>query len=299
MTHDSGPTTGARVAWPFGWVLGLLASAAALAAVYWFFVLTDPGQHIDDNALIGARDFLAQREQAREPALVFLGRLPHVSAVIAAAALVVSALAHRSVAAPLITLAGLGSAVLATQLLKHQVLDRPNLGISEATVNSFPSGHTTLAAASMVAVFCTATPRWRPLVALLGGVYAAAAGAATLVLGWHRPADIIGAYLVVLFFALLTGWVLTSVAPRWNQFTRRDFWAASRGFSWLTWVPGVAAVAIAAILWALLPPVDTGENYRLLLGFLAGGVLAIGGAALTTFALMERIFAFQGRVRGR
>lgn len=299
MTHESGAYSGARVAWPVGWVLGLLASAAALAAVYWFFVLTDPGQHIDDNALIGARDFLAQRDQAREPALAFLGKLPHVSAVMAAAALIISAVVHRSVLAPLITLAGLGSAVLATQLLKHQVLERPNLGISEATVNSFPSGHTTLAAASMAAVFCTVTPRWRPLVAWLGGLYAAAAGAATLVLGWHRPADIIGAYLVVLFFALLTGWVLTLAAPQWNQFTRRDFWAAARGFSWLTWVPGVAAMAIAAILWALLPPVDTGENYRLLLGFLAGGVLAIGGAALTTFALMERIFAFQGRVRGR
>lgn len=299
MNHVSHARDGARIARPFGWLGALVLTAAAFAAAYWFFVLTPVGQQIDENTLVGAHRYLEQQDIAREPALAFLGKLPQVSAVLGAVSLLVSALVHRSVAAPLITLAGMGGAFLTTQVLKHAVLDRPNLGISEATVNSFPSGHTTLASASMVAIFCMVTPRWRPLVACLGGIYAALAGAATLVLGWHRPADIVGAYLVVVWWSLATGWVLTVATPRWNRWRTLRFWGAARGWRFAMQAPGLLALVAAACLFVLLPPVETGENYKLLLGFLAAGILMIGGAALTLFGLMNQVFMHQSRERGR
>lgn len=299
MNHLRQARSDARIARPFGWLAALVLAAAAFAAAYAFFVLSPVGQQIDENALVGAHRYLEAQDIAREPAMVFLGKLPHISAVLGSAALLVSAIVHRSVAAPLITLAGMGGAVLCTQVLKHVILDRPNLGISAATVNSFPSGHTTLAMASMVAIFCMVTPRWRPLVAFIGGVYAALAGAATLVLGWHRPADIVGAFLIVLWWSLLTGWVLTLAVPRWNRWRTLSFWGAARGWRFAMHVPGLLALGASFALFALLPPVETGGNYRLLLGFLGGGVLMIGGAALTLFGFMNEVFMHQSRERGR
>ncbi|WP_180967402.1 phosphatase PAP2 family protein [Zhihengliuella halotolerans] len=299
MNHVSQVRDDARIARPLGWLVALVFAGAAFAAVYAFFILSPVGQQIDENALLGAHRYLEQQDIAREPAMVFLGKLPQISALLGSVALLVSAVVHRSVAAPLITLAGMGGAVLCTQILKHVILDRPDMGISAATINSFPSGHTTLATASMVAIFCMVTPRWRPLIACLGGVYAALAGAATLVLGWHRPADIVGAFLIVLWFSLVTGWILTLAVPRWNRWRTLRFWGAARGWRAAMHVPGLLALAASIVLFAVLPPVETGENYRLLLGFLGGGVLMIGGAALTLFGLMNEIFMYQSRERGR
>ncbi|WP_309081202.1 phosphatase PAP2 family protein [Zhihengliuella sp.] len=304
MTHTSdgtrrGGRDGQRVLWPVGWIVALLVVAAAFAGIYWLFVLTPTGQQVDDDALRGANVFLAARDEARLPALALLGELPRVSAVLGAIALVTAAIVHRSVTAPLITLLGTGGALLTTQLLKHELLARPDMGISEATVNSFPSGHTTLAAASMFAVYAVVTPRWRPLVALLGGLFAAVAGMATLVLGWHRPADIVGAYLVTGVWALLTGWCLSVAAPRWNRWHPRPFWAASRIWSVLLWVPGLLAVGSSAGLLVFLPSTDGGDDPQQLLGFLLGGVLAIGSAALLSFGLTNAVYMLQSRIRPR
>ncbi|GAA3699596.1 hypothetical protein GCM10022377_10770 [Zhihengliuella alba] len=304
MTHTGdgvrrGGRDGQRVLWPVGWIVALLLLAATFCAAFWLFVLTPMGQQVDDDALRGANVFLAARDEARLPALALLGELPRISAVLGAIALVTSAIVHRSVTAPLITLLGTGGALLTTQLLKHELLARPDMGISEATVNSFPSGHTTLAAASMFAVYAVVTPRWRPLVALLGGAFSAVAGMATLVLGWHRPADIVGAYLIAAAWALLTGWCLSVAAPRWNRWHPRRFWAASRLWSVLLWAPGLLALGASAGLLAFLPSTQGDDDPQQLLGFLLGGVLAIGSAALLVFALTNTVYMLQSRIRHR
>ena len=49
----------------------------------------------------------------------------------------------------------------------------------------------------------TAPPKWRGLVAAIGLTYAAAVGIGVVVAGWHFISDVIGAILVVGFWAAL------------------------------------------------------------------------------------------------
>src|SRR5699024_1991314 len=72
----------------------------------------------------------------------------------------------------------------------------------EITPNSFPSGHTTLAATAMIALVLAAG-RARLVLAPLGAVWATAVGVGTLVAGWHRPSDVIGAMAVVAAWTFL------------------------------------------------------------------------------------------------
>src|SRR6476660_4820664 len=58
-------------------------------------------------------------------------------------------------------------------------------------------GHTTLTASAAAAVFLMVSPRWRPLAGFLGGSFAVATGVSTLINQWHRPADVVAAFLVV------------------------------------------------------------------------------------------------------
>lgn len=242
--HERRPTT------PFvAMLLPGLWLSAALTAVFWgtyaFFVTTRQGQRIDDAPLVGALHFMAA-EARRRPALDFMDAMPAICAVLACVTLVLAAVRGRHLAPPLIATGSLAGAVVSTQLLKHWILDRPNLGISEATMNSFPSGHTTIAAASLFTVLLITPPTQRNWVVVFGGGFAAVAGAATLLLGWHRPSDVLAAYLVAALWA------------------------------------GLGAVALA--VWSASAPDTTAHNSARAhsLGRLPGSLLVVGivGAAL-------------------
>lgn len=69
--------------------------------------------------------------------------------------------------------------------------------------NSLPSGHTTVAASVAAAALIVAPRSARPVVALIGGLYAATMGVATMSLGWHRPSDAVAAFAVVAAWTLL------------------------------------------------------------------------------------------------
>lgn len=113
-------------------------------------------------------------------------------------------------------------------------------------MNSFPSGHTTIAAASLFTVLLITPPTQRNWVVVFGGGFAAVAGAATLLLGWHRPSDVLAAYLVAALWA------------------------------------GLGAVALA--VWSASAPDTTAHNSARAhsLGRLPGSLLVVGivGAAL-------------------
>ncbi|MEE1621261.1 phosphatase PAP2 family protein [Zafaria sp. J156] len=287
---------GTPVLRPIWWILGMLAVAGVFSAAYWGFVLTATGQRADELALRGAAYLDA--DLARRPALALLGDLPAAAAILLAVAVLAAAIARRDLVVPAIALAGFGAAVASTQLLKHVVLERPDKNISEASMNSFPSGHTTFAAAAMVAVFLLCSPRWRPLAAVFGGFYAAAAGGATFVLGWHRPADILAAYLVAAFWGLLAGLVIVLREPGWNTWNGPgSHWAAARAWTTLLWVPGVLGIAGAIVVYwrvsAALAPGSEGS----LLGHLLAGVLFIVGAASFLFALGSAFFSWQTSAR--
>jgi membrane-associated phospholipid phosphatase len=102
----------------------------------------------------------------------------------------------RALAAVAVVICSVGSA----EALKHGLphLDSVIPGGRPPTI---PSGHTSIAVSLGLAVVLVAPPVLRPAAALVGAAYAAAVGLSVIVLGWHYPADVIGAFFVCGFWA--------------------------------------------------------------------------------------------------
>ncbi len=170
--------------------LAALAAAAGLgvALLYVLAVRTAGGRRLDDltwgsfapgsRAVEGTKDLL---NTISVSSLALLGL-----AIMAVALL--RARPRVALGAGVLVL----GANLTTQWLKA-TLGRP--GIDE--VGTYPSGHVTVAMSLAMALVLVAPPWARPVAALLGTAYASAIGVGVIAASWHRPSDVVGAYLVV------------------------------------------------------------------------------------------------------
>lgn len=288
---DAGAAHGGPRFAPFP--LASLAAIAALLATYLFFVRTTTGQYIDESALVEATDLYGPASKA---SLRFLDYLPLISVGLGAVGLGYACLVRRRWAASLMALAAAGGANLATQLLKNDVLTRPYRGIETFAGNSLPSGHTTLAASAAAAVFLVASPRWRPLVAFAGGTYAVGTGIATLVNQWHRPADVVAAFLVVAAVTSPAAWLVLRRGGSWN--TWEGF--GSHPGSWRLWVAlptliGLGAAAVAMVALVRIAP-GFGSEVSTTNYFWAGcAFIVISGYLVVTAASWLLAAASRGR----
>ena len=216
-------------------VLATVACVAALAATYFFFVRTTTGQFIDESALVEA--VAAQRH---------CGQGRHQAVGLAAGALggdrVDRGRLRHHPAAPLGSGRDRDCGLRGRQSghadpARTSLPVRPYRGVETLELNSLPSGHTTMAASAAAAVFLMVSPRWRPLAGFLGGSFAVATGVSTLINQWHRPADVVAAFLVVAVFMLPAGWLIIRKGPRWNVW---DGYGAALGLR-----PAVAGAAAA------------------------------------------------------
>jgi membrane-associated phospholipid phosphatase len=98
---------------------------------------------------------------------------------------------------------------LTTQLLKQEV-GRPDLLPSSLPNGSFPSGHVTVAMSLAMALVLVAPPALRWWAAGVGMAYAIGVGVAVVLLDWHRPSDVLGAYLVTVTWTALVAVALLS-----------------------------------------------------------------------------------------
>ncbi len=171
----------------------------------WFVLRTPLGQRLDEramNTVVAGRDTQLQ-------VLSVLGYVSIGAIVVVALACVVVALLRGRAALALGALTVIAGANVTTQVLKHALLTRADVvdGVV-APVNSFPSGHTTVVAAGGGAL-CLVSPRWmRPLVVPFGAFAVTLTGASTVVAGWHRPSDVVGAVLVTTAWTAVVSWVL-------------------------------------------------------------------------------------------
>lgn len=181
-------------------LLMALLCAGAVAAMSRVAVGTASGQRADQLTLSGAQ---SHQGLTSEVAQIAVGSIstPVVAAVLVLSVLLVLLRCRPRALMPLGVL--VVGANLTTQVIKHLVLTRDVLGPGiEVTPNSFPSGHTTVAAAAAITLALASGPG-RPVLAPLGAVWTAASGIGTLVLGWHRPSDVAGAILVVAAWTFL------------------------------------------------------------------------------------------------
>ncbi len=78
------------------------------------------------------------------------------------------------------------------------------LGVSYPIEIHYPSGHTTAALASGFGLWLITPPRWRVWAAVAGGAYALAVASGVVIAGWHFISDVLGAAMVVGFWACLS-----------------------------------------------------------------------------------------------
>ncbi len=280
------------------WGTGMVIVAALLVAVYVIFVTTSLGQLAEFVALEAATE---RFDELQGPALAVLTRLPEIIAAGAVLVFLLVTVWRRRWLASLIAVASFVAANLTTQLLKNVLLVRPHLdnGVPYYTGNSLPSGHATFAAAAVVAVFLVVAPRWRPAMAALGAAFATTVGAATFVEAWHRPADVVAAYLVAAFWGLVAGFVVLRTGAAWNTRSRHSrsapSFTAARGWDVALWLGGLVAVAGAWASYLMAggaaalrsdPPQVSGWHYL-------GALLFTIGPGLLVFAGLSTLFRIE------
>lgn len=175
---------------------------------------------------------------------------------------------RRSVAATLTPVA----AIVASQLLKQQFLQRPGLFELDAP-NTFPSGHMTVFAALTGALVWAVPAGARAFSALAGAIVMAVAACQLIGYGWHRPSDVLGALALCAFAFAVASLLSRGEAPATSR--------GSRGISSTLAIGGFAlailGIAVAAV--ALLA-----ESSRLML--LAGAIGLVGASFLTARAFL-------------
>lgn len=183
-------------------IIVTIIAALAFCVVYYIFITTASGQRVDEIAFDGSALGRTRLWRFADPILDVVS-VGFVVLVLLGTA-TVAILRQRWL---LIVQVGvvMGGANIATQLFKYFV-DRPELGVfgtagASPGMNTLPSGHTTVAATAAIAVLFVSPPRFRPIAAILGAIYAAGTGVSTLIGGWHRASDVVAAMLITLVFA--------------------------------------------------------------------------------------------------
>lgn len=274
--------------WPIGlssWLLLVaVAETAGLAEVWRFFVHSEHGQLLDYVAITGNRIGRAHVESLVHNTLNAISVVSLSAATIAVGFI---ALARRRVALAVGAVLLVAGANVTTQLLKTLIY-RPELGVDPeraAAGNSLPSGHTTIAASVAVALVLVVPAKARGPAALLGALFAALAGVATLSAGWHRPSDAVAALLVVGAWAALAGLFIVAAQRRHGGVS---YGPASTYTTVFLTVIGLGLLAGAAICLYLTDDVITRTvddlSRRRLFAAYAGGAMGIAGTAAVVVA---------------
>ncbi len=204
--ESRGPSVSRRLRWGVLAALGFVI----VPSVYGAAVLTPVGQRMEDAALGGVRE---SDLFSSDTALNVIS-VPVILLLVVV--IVAVAFARRRLSVGL----GAGAVVLAsaaTSTLVKRIAERPEIAQS-TTPNSFPSGHATIALAALFAVLMVTPRRFRPIVTLLGAAYAVFVANQTVVYGWHRVSDIIGACAIAMFWLGL----VRAFGPRVDRGLRGD-----------------------------------------------------------------------------
>lgn len=241
-------------------VLALLA----LYVVQWVALRTVGGQLLDERVTVAAkRSAWADLTLAARA----LGNVSLDSAVLACAIVVGYALLRRGLAYAIAAGVLILGANLTTQALKHVLLQRTEDAVISG--NSLPSGHVTVVASLVLAALLVAPSRLRTAFAIVGALWTALVGSATILAGWHRLSDPIAAMLVSLAWASGVAAVLAG---------RRRLGAARWRSLLPPWIVAllVALAAVTAAAWVLRQPVATGSSDSVV----AASLVAVGVISL-------------------
>jgi membrane-associated phospholipid phosphatase len=269
-----------------------LAALTALNAVLFLVVArtsvqTIRGQMLDTVALAGndlGRDDLAG------PLNTALNAISVASLVVVLLVVGLIALARRRYSLAIMVVVLVVGSAATSLLLKDSLIARPEFGVDpdrSGAGNSLPSGHATAAAAFAVGLVLVLPPAARGLASLIGATYAAVVGVATLSSGWHRPSDVVTAYLIVGGWAAFAGLLLTVAQRTTAVVTRRDrsTWALVTTVLGGTLLLAAGGLLLAYTFTRMTDPIEDMAARLLSVGYV-GSALTIAGAAYLMMAVV-------------
>jgi membrane-associated phospholipid phosphatase len=195
--------------------LGIAALCALALAVIWVVAQLVPAAHLRDALTL--RDFtLLSRPHVDSASNFLIHLLKPTLFILWGVALVTVSLARERPRVALAVVGVMSLAPLTSETLKP-LLAHPHAQVGAVHVNpaSWPSGHSTAAMALVLSAVLVSPARLRPMVAALGGAFAAAVGVALLILAWHMPSDVLGGYLVAALWTALAVAALRAAERRW------------------------------------------------------------------------------------
>lgn len=187
----------------------------------WVFLYKQTGQIMDQLALLGAQSYMDQANTG------LLGSMYHtIGAVTGFAVHLVGWPYILGVIVVIAVLAGwqrewwrgfaavvmFAGANVTTQIIKAWWA-RPDFGLYETYGNSWPSGHTTMAAGAMFAFLLVTPVRWRWIVSVAAAVVVTATAWGTIFSGWHRPSDTVAAICASAFWYVLVEAIRRCLVP--------------------------------------------------------------------------------------
>lgn len=262
--------------------LTLVAATAftvASAAVWLVAFRTATGARLDATIMSGFLGLRGPRVDRLADAVAHLAD-PTPFALATVAIVIVALVRRRPWLAAMAGVVLIG-ANATTQALKALTAE-PRLATAmvggHVDVASWPSGHATAAMTLVLCAVVVVPSRWRALVLAVGGTFTIAVGYSVLVLGWHLPSDVLGAFCVASVWTLLGITAATTLERRRMPERSRRRPAAL--------APAAAAViAVAAgLAGAVLARPDGALAYAAAnTGFVVGAA-AIGCAVLAVIA---------------
>jgi membrane-associated phospholipid phosphatase len=270
-----------------------LIAVLVLAAVYLIAVRTELGQRADEAAFTGR---VRAPDEARTAAHDLLRVVSVASLIAGLVALGTLAWIRGQTRVLLIPVVVIGVSLLGTELLKHELLTRPDYVLSPIIPdNSYPSGHTTIAVSVGLSAMLIAPPRLRSMAAIGGALLAAGVGVLVVTAGWHRPSDAIGAYAWTLAVASATLAAVFAISPLTLERERHAHRELPSGRRTATRIE-IGGVLLGAALFTSTVAIATlryGQDIdwtKLDAAFL-GSSAAIVIAAAATFAALIRVLA--------
>lgn len=239
-------------------VFGILFIVAAGLA-WWAAVRTTTGQEYDDMVWETLKDGFPA---ALAPLTDFFTRSTNVIGiiiVIGIASVLIVVVRRRWLL--LIQLIGFSLASFLIGFLLKRVLPRPTLDPTLANPsNTSPSGHS-VAAFAAAAVLVMAVPMsLRAIASVLGLFFASSVGVSVVVGKWHRPSDVIVAFLIVTGLALIT--MAFTRASGMDKAGARRSSASVQIVSTIMLVAGVCGLLFTGYLvWQLLPGLGSQEAW--------------------------------------
>ena len=272
------------------WAILLVVAAAACAGTYYLMVRTERGQTIEDYALAGSDQI---GSNARLRAGDFLSQMSTTSLVVTTIVIFAIGLARGRL---LLALAGvaivIGGQVVA-QPLKSELIRPDLLGATGAPDhNSFPSGHSAIAASIVCALLVVVPYRLRGIVGVIGVAGATAISTYTVVAKWHRLSDTVGANAVAVGVACLVMLVCSACgAIRLQVVAPGSGGTVLRNAAVVVLTGGAMAVSAGAVLviadgWNRVP-LDWVSSDRFLLG---SQLLAASATVLCLLAFWATLY---------